>query len=505
MRWQLSLNWALCLVFIVFKLLLASPNSSNISLVKNVTTIMIKDDNPIGLSFEFFELPNYLTKVDNTKQCLKNLETALGSPIAFRIGGTTQDRAAYAPNLSVPIKNNLTKNSLVPNNITYGPKYFQIASQLDGPTTIGVNRRENNLNNAIIAVQEALKTVKNLYAIELGNEPEFWGRRSPIAKNSTWNTKTDAKYQILWQKELLRATGAYKLVQAGVYLKNDWSVSKLAQEILAAKMMGHVKSFGRHAYPQSACGKSKTSLPELMSHKNIDRFLSFYAREVKMVNDLKIPYHLSETNSATCGGGGVSPTIGAGLWLIDYTLQALKIGVSRIYFHQGTVGDSPYSFWGNSKVFAPYYGVFFVSSALKRAKHFNILNTSDANIAAYAFYRGSKLLRVLIYNSKYYSSSLSNKKTLKKGVGTKSTNPRPINYFILNGLSKFNYGDVLRLTARDAHIQQINETGPTIGKSQFFASNCSLKAPFQYENVEISNGTLKVQVNAAEAVLISFS
>ncbi|CAH7686947.1 family 79 glycoside hydrolase [Phakopsora pachyrhizi] len=445
-------------------------------------------------------------EVDNTKQCLKNLESALGSPMAFRIGGATQDRAAYDPNLSVSIKNNLTKNSLVPNNITYGPKYFQIANQLDGPTTIGVNRRENNLNNTINAVQEALRSVKNLYAIELGNEPEFWDRRSPITQNSAWNTTADAESQILWQKEFLSATGKYELVQAGNYLKNDWSVSKLAQEIWTASMMGYVKSFGRHAYPQNACGTSKTSLPELMSHKNIVQFLSFYANEAKIVDDLKFPYHLSETNSATCGGGEVSATIGAGLWLVDYTLQALKIGVSRIYFHQGTVGDSPYSFWGNSKVSATYYGVFFVSLALKRVNHFNILNTSDANMAAYAFYRGNKLLRLLIYNSKYYSSSPSNNKNHEKGKGTKSNNPRPFHYFILNDLSsKFNTGSVLRFTASDAHVQQTNGTGPTLGKSQFLASNCSLKAPFQYEKVKISNSRLTVKVKASEAVLISFS
>lgn len=42
---------------------------------------------------------------------------------------------------------------------------------------------------------------------------------------------------------------------------------------------------------------------------------------------------------ATCGGGGISPTFGAALWVIDYSLQAALNGIERLYFHQGTIGN----------------------------------------------------------------------------------------------------------------------------------------------------------------------
>lgn len=41
--------------------------------------------------------------------------------------------------------------------------------------------------------------------------------------------------------------------------------------------------------------------------------------------------------TATCGGGGISPTFGAALWIMDYSLQAALNGVERLYFHQGLV------------------------------------------------------------------------------------------------------------------------------------------------------------------------
>lgn len=48
---------------------------------------------------------------------------------------------------------------------------------------------------------------------------------------------------------------------------------------------------------------------------------------------------------ATCGGGGISPTFGAGLWVMDYVLQGALTGVDRLYFHQGTIGDCVSTFY----------------------------------------------------------------------------------------------------------------------------------------------------------------
>lgn len=41
---------------------------------------------------------------------------------------------------------------------------------------------------------------------------------------------------------------------------------------------------------------------------------------------------------ATCGGGGISPTFGASLWLLDYVFQAVLLGYERLHFHQGKLG-----------------------------------------------------------------------------------------------------------------------------------------------------------------------
>lgn len=144
----------------------------------------------------------------------------------------------------------------------------------------------------------------------------------------------------------------------------------------------YAKTFSRHAYPQSACGGASTDLQSLMSHSyvtiidkikgtdvNVSRgivsFASGYSSEAAAVHNINKRYFLGETNSgtftllfyqrecylpfplATCGGGGISPTFGAALWVMDYSLQGALKGIERLYFHQGTISNCVSSFLKN--------------------------------------------------------------------------------------------------------------------------------------------------------------
>jgi len=54
----------------------------------------------------------------------------------------------------------------------YGPAFFELADQLGGDVTLGLNRQLNNQTNSLEAAQRAAETMSNLFAIELGNEPD---------------------------------------------------------------------------------------------------------------------------------------------------------------------------------------------------------------------------------------------------------------------------------------------------------------------------------------------
>lgn len=47
-----------------------------------------------------------------------------------------------------------------------------LAGSYDGSVVVGLNRGKNQIQNTIDAAKVAVSEVKNLLAIELGNEPE---------------------------------------------------------------------------------------------------------------------------------------------------------------------------------------------------------------------------------------------------------------------------------------------------------------------------------------------
>ena len=57
-------------------------------------------------------------------------------------------------------------------SLTFGPKYLTLAGTYPGSVVVGLNRGKNNIENTIAAAKVAVTEVKNLLAIELGNEPE---------------------------------------------------------------------------------------------------------------------------------------------------------------------------------------------------------------------------------------------------------------------------------------------------------------------------------------------
>lgn len=81
-----------------------------------------------------------------------------------------------------------------------------------------------------------------------------------------------------------------------------------------------------------------------MNHTSLVEFFSQWTPEIKAANDAGLPFLMGETGSVSCHGAqGVSNTLGAALWELDYMLHGATIGMSGIYFHMGT--PFYYSMW----------------------------------------------------------------------------------------------------------------------------------------------------------------
>lgn len=89
---------------------------------------------------------------------------------------------------------------------------------------------------------------------------------------------------------------------------------------------------------------AKVSLPVLLNHINTIEMVQTFEPSVSAAKSVGAPFFMGETNSAACHGlEGVSNTLGAALWMLDYSLTGATIGMDGLYFHNGV--GFPYSGW----------------------------------------------------------------------------------------------------------------------------------------------------------------
>ncbi|KAK2741184.1 hypothetical protein FQN55_008447 [Onygenales sp. PD_40] len=381
-----------------------------------------------------------MNDVTATATCLKNLGDVMGEMPPVRIGGTTQDRATYDASLAEPVSYSVADPADAPQTLTFGPSFMSLAGSYEGPVSLGLNRRLDNIDNTVAAATVAIEEMGNLYAIELGNEPNFFTGSDPIAGGS-WDASKDRTSQISWQNSVGDRLAKTDIIQAGVFFGvGDYSIQNLiAQEGDAAQ---YVRSYCSHNYPQS---QSNADLARLMSHSSIAENISPWKGEVEAAAGAGKPIVMGETNSGQ------------------------------------------YCWWGRYSMGAPYYGAYFAALALSGADQIAPLDTASTAYAGYVMYKDSKSVRVLLYNSDYYTSGTRGRET-----------------FTLTGLGASSVTNVTakRMTAPSATARQDRGEVPSIAGQTFEDGTCVLLGEEGREEGTVSGGSVSFVVAASEAVLV---
>ena len=161
--------------------------------------------------------------------------------------------------------------------------------------------------------------------------------------------------------------------------------------------------------------------------------------------------------------------------------------MDRLYFHQGTIGNCQYCFWGRYTTGAPFYGVWTVSQFLGNdGSTIAMLDDGTGAVATYAVFNSAgKPLRALVYNSAYFS-----------GSGTRSSAS-----VTLTGLSSGNKSG-LRLTAPASTSRVDQGAAVTIGGALTFDGNCNTVGSPVNETVSVSGGQATVTLKASEAFIL---
>lgn len=176
-----------------------------------------------------------------------------------------------------------------------------------------------------------------------------------------------------------------------------------------------------HHYYQTDGGSASTLAAGLMTHSSITARLDLLKPAINWLKENKpdIDYIISEV------GNSLNPThdysyqavLGSALWLVDFELYSLSIGVVRFNYQQ--IMHSGFDLWlpqasGDSEpqVFANYYAQPFVTdfvgnSGAARVAQIDISDESTGNWAAYAAFEDGNPTRLAILNLNYWNSSSS--------------------------------------------------------------------------------------------------
>ncbi|KIM92707.1 glycoside hydrolase family 79 protein [Oidiodendron maius Zn] len=449
------------------------------------------DAAPVALSYEFFQFPSYFTNVSHTWGCSAQLQRLTGVWPRIRIGGTSEDRATYVPSLSEYVLYPGDENTFSgPSNFTFGPSFIELASKYPGTVVMGLNRGGDNISNTIDAAIAVVNGMGNLYAIELGNEPDIYPYTGfAIAPNpATWTPVVEAASEASWQI----AVGSSftfrqkRIIQAGNFYGSpvNFSAAELIQNENSTAFP-YIKDFSHHNYPQSTY--FIVDLPSLMSHRDIVNNVRTFEEDVAIARRMGWEYVFGETNSVSGGGSNLtSPCFGSAIWLLDYALRSASVGIKRNYFHQCTIGICYYSWWDRGNVNAPFYGAYVATAAMSGGAYISALDDGTSNYGGYVVYDASRRpVKIVLINSDYYTGNVS----------------RPSSDFVLTGLEG---KEVIarRFTAESALARVDEGRLPAFGGQYFVNENCAIAGHKIIEATKVVDGTASFNLAASEALLI---
>ncbi|KAF4614197.1 hypothetical protein D9613_007775 [Agrocybe pediades] len=279
---------------------------------------------------------------------LENLKARTGVPAEIRIGGITADSTYWDPGQKVALFNFIDSTGAL-RNTTLGPQFWKSVGLLPTDTKIVMNLDLHNLNytGAFDMAKAALQGLPSgqLSAFEIGNEPDHYLSFTPQSYTSIWET---------WAKNISQSlhlqTPSFRVaatVEDPIW-PYDTPGASSALDCVSALAAGSnkdhvVNSCSEHTYQYSVCDPPRTAvatLPNLVNHTRLAMYLDLWQPRIKSVRQQlgDHAFNIGEYNSVSCSGkDGVSNTFGQALWLLDTTLYAASLNVSRQAIWSGSL------------------------------------------------------------------------------------------------------------------------------------------------------------------------
>ncbi|KAL4931100.1 uncharacterized protein BDV17DRAFT_289095 [Aspergillus undulatus] len=407
------------------------------------------DCTPIGLSFEFYMWPSYMTNITPPMHCTHRMSDIYGKRMPIRIGGTTQDRATYDSNFDGYVSYRNDDPLVAPMELTYGPKFWDLIPVYGGETMLGFNRGDNNRTNTFMAVEEARRRAgPTIWAIELGNEPGVYSYWNKSIATPPWNASQEGEDAADWAQDFINT---WKLpnpiLTAGSYAANfpdtpTWpNVPYLIHTAFNETIKAAIKYYSGHLY---AAPPNETDLAGEMNHAKTVADLSVFAESIEAAHSVGRPYILGESSFHPFDVR-MDETFGAALAALDKSMRGVTMGIDPDSI------KALFNWWSDNQINSPFYGGYMAVLALANGDSIIELDQGGSSYAAYVIYRRGEAAKVLLINTDYYDG----------------TGKRPITKFTLDGLQG-RFVEGVRLTAATSEItttaEQIRGSPhPTLG------------------------------------------
>ncbi|KAG1725353.1 glycoside hydrolase family 79 protein [Suillus paluster] len=459
---------------------------------------------------------------------LDNLVQITNTPPFLRIGADSEDHTDFSYDIEYEENMFSASTAIMPYPEAYstivGQGFYDIISHLPQGTQVhwGVNLREHNLTAVYLETVALINAFSSpavvekgitLKFIEVGNEADYYHDDGSRSKN-IWNVQ---EYVSEWEEfaynvsmtAKLSKTSYTKLIGAAFAGSSHNNLNGFSPQaifnlgILKSPAGQLIETISQHLYSGSFCSGGGAVLQDLMTKSYIRGNISVFNPDIEATFANGLNYILGETNSMSCHGTpNVSNTAGAALWLLDYSLYATQVGISRIHFHQG-VGYKynliqpvtlDYSIIDGSPIGSlaphiqpPYYAAIIVAEAIGTSGTTQAVEIviDENNVSGYAFYEHGTLSKAVLINTIAYFA----------GAGARNSTHIDFSFTGSGYTAK-------EMSVKTLKIRYASDTtNLTWGGQTYETSDGRVSGPLTVDTLPVSSG---VDLQETEAVLVTF-
>lgn len=366
---------------------------------------------------------------------LSNINVRGGS-VLIRVGGNSQEKAVFHPE-GLPNGATILKNKGNATDPTFTPTIdvgidllyamANISSLTNAKWFVGVPF--NDTANPRLAIASYAQQIlgDHLLGFQVGNEPDLYGDHGARPTTYSVNDYIDEYQAMIYAMgNDTGITNKKSVIGPSVCCK--WSLD----DVIGAgysKFLDVMAYISAEHYITNNCKvngniqQPQDMLPIYLSHNNVINLVQPFLNDSAWAQANNKPYIMMETNTASCGGfPGVSDTLGAVLWGVDYSLKMAESNFSAAMFHNGGQNTYYNSFtppprsaakrgkkWTVSSMF---YSALIVSEALGSSGDARIadlqLNGGSDSTPGYVIYENDVPVRMVLLNYVTDPSGASN-------------------------------------------------------------------------------------------------